>query len=313
MQWKRRTGCVIVALVSLLVVGCAPRTEPVSPSHAFSPSPTGTPASTRTPSPTVTPEPTVRRVQDTAPKKETKAVTFTIVYDNNSYDERLRTSWGFACWAETDEATVLFDTGGDGATLLANMAQLDLDPRAVDAVVLSHAHGDHTGGLRALLGKGVEPTVYVPASFSASFKEGVRAHTELVEVAGAMEIAPGFHTTGEVGSDIIEQALAVETEEALVVITGCAHPGIVEMVRRAKESAGGEVVLVMGSFHLSGASRGRIERIIADFRALGVQRVAPGHCTGDEARRVFSDAFGEGYAAAGVGWSITVGSAGQGK
>lgn len=86
MQRKRRTGCVIVALVSLLVAGCAPRTEPVSPAHTFAPSPTATPASTRTPSPPVTPEPTARRVQDTASRRETKAVTFTIVYDNNSYD-----------------------------------------------------------------------------------------------------------------------------------------------------------------------------------------------------------------------------------
>lgn len=214
---------------------------------------------------------------------------------------------------ETDEATALFDTGGDGATLLANMAQLDLDPRAVDAVVLSHAHGDHTGGLGALLGKGVEPIVYVPASFSASFKEGVRAHTELVEVTGAAEIAPGFHTTGEVGSGIIEQALAVETEDGLVVVTGCAHPGVVKMVRRARKSVDDDVALVMGGFHLSGASRGRIKRIIGDFRGMGVRRVAPCHCTGDSARQMFADAFGEAYAPAGVGWSITVGSAGEGK
>lgn len=234
-------------------------------------------------------------------------MTFTIVYDNNAYDERLQTNWGFACLVEVGGKTVLFDTGGDSPTLLGNMAKLDLDPREIDAVVLSHAHGDHTGGLAGLLDTGVSPTVYAPTAFSASFKDGVRAHTELVEVTGPMEIFPGVHTTGELGSGIIEQALAVETGAGLVVVTGCAHPGVVEMVRRAQESVGGEVYLVMGGFHLGSASRRRIEAIIADFRDLGVQNSAPCHCTGDAARRMFADSFGENYIPAGVGRVITIG------
>jgi 7,8-dihydropterin-6-yl-methyl-4-(beta-D-ribofuranosyl)aminobenzene 5'-phosphate synthase len=250
-----------------------------------------------------------------------KTVTFTIVYDNNAYGaspesapRQLRTSWGFACWVETEETTVLFDTGGDGATLMNNLTELGLDPWAIDAVVLSHAHGDHTGGLMALLGRGIEPTVYVPASFSAAFKRNVRLLTDLVEVTEATAIAPGIHTTGEVGSSVIEQALAVETEDGLVVVTGCAHPGVVEMVRRAKVavasglgapgvSTGDPVALVMGGFHLRSASRARVEGIITDFRDLGVQRVAPCHCTGDQARQLFADGFGASCVLAGVGWS----------
>jgi 7,8-dihydropterin-6-yl-methyl-4-(beta-D-ribofuranosyl)aminobenzene 5'-phosphate synthase len=252
-----------------------------------------------------------------------KTVTFTIVYDNNAYDappalapalKGLRTSWGFACWVETEEATVLFDTGGDGAMLMNNLTQLGFDPRDVDAVVLSHAHGDHTGGLRALLGTGVKPTAYVPPSFGAGFKRDVRRLTDVVEVMEPVAIAPGVYSTGEVGSSIIEQALAVETEDGLVVVTGCAHPGVVEMVRRAKvavakgQGAGGasvgeRVALVMGGFHLGGASSARVVSIIADFRDLGVQRVAPCHCTGDRARQLFADAFGADCVLAGVGWS----------
>jgi 7,8-dihydropterin-6-yl-methyl-4-(beta-D-ribofuranosyl)aminobenzene 5'-phosphate synthase len=245
-------------------------------------------------------------------------VTFTIVYDNNTYDpesrlapalEGLRTSWGFACWVETEEATVLFDTGGDGATLMHNMAELGLDPQEIDAVVLSHIHGDHTGGLAALLGTGVKPTVYAPASFPAAFKRDVRRFTDLVEVGEPATVAPGTSTTGEVGSGIIEQALAVETEGGLVVVTGCAHPGVVEMVRHAKAPAlqgvrtDDQVALVMGGFHLGGASRARVEGIIADFRDLGVERVAPCHCTGDAARQLFAAAFGDDCVLAGVGWS----------
>ena len=241
-------------------------------------------------------------------------MTFTIVYDNNDHDERLRTAWGFACLVEMEESMVLFDTGGDDPILLGNMDTLGLAPSEIDAVVLSHAHGDHTGGLAGLLDTGAKPAMYAPAAFSVSFKDDVRARTKLVEVTGPMEILPGIYTTGEVGSSIVEQALAMETAEGLVIITGCAHPGIVEMVRRAKESAdvsrpaGGEIYLVMGGFHLGNASRAQIETIIAEFHDLGVQNVAPCHCTGDAARRMFADAFGENYIPAGVGWTVIVGA-----
>jgi 7,8-dihydropterin-6-yl-methyl-4-(beta-D-ribofuranosyl)aminobenzene 5'-phosphate synthase len=241
-------------------------------------------------------------------------VKFTIAYDNNDYDARLRTAWGFACLVEAEEATVLFDTGGDGPTLVGNMDTLGLDPREIDTVVLSHAHGDHTGGLAGLLDVGVRPTVYVPSTFPASLKIDVRARTELVEVTEPAEILPGFYTTGVVGSGIVEQALAVETVEGLVIITGCAHPGVVELVRWAKEGVGGEAVMdlpvVMGGFHLGSASRQHIETIIADFRELDVQRVAPCHCTGDQARQMFAQAFGDDYIMAGVGWVMSIGSEG---
>jgi len=270
---------------------------PPPPSPTQPPTPTVAPTATPTPTPTLGPTPT----------KEALTVTFTVVYDNNPYDPALQTAWGFACWVETPGGVVLFDTGGDGPTLLGNLVRLGLDPQAVDVVVLSHIHGDHTGGLMGLLDAGARPTVYVPAAFPTSFKEAIRAQTGLVEVVGPMEILPGVHTTGPVGSTIIEQALAVETRGGLVVVTGCAHPGVVEMVRRAKEATGEEVALVMGGFHLSGASRGRIERVIADLRSLGVQRVAPCHCTGDLARRMFAEAFGAGFSPAGVGWRLAGG------
>jgi 7,8-dihydropterin-6-yl-methyl-4-(beta-D-ribofuranosyl)aminobenzene 5'-phosphate synthase len=253
---------------------------------------------TRIPSPTVTPERTV--VLPVAEKAQ--AVRFTVVYDNNAYDRTLHTAWGFACWVEAGETTVLFDTGRDGATLLSNMAELDLDPRAIDAVVLSHIHGDHTGGLASLLDTGIRPTVYVPAAFPAPFKADVRARTDLKQVTGSMEILPGVSTTGPVGSDIVEQALVVETGAGLVIVTGCAHPGIVEMVRRAKAVTAGEVALVLGGFHLGNTSRREIEGIIAALRRLGVQQVAPCHCTGDRARRMFVDAYGTNCTWPGVGW-----------
>ena len=95
--------------------------------------------------------------------------------------------------------------------------------------------------------------------------------------------------------------------EGLVVVTGCAHPGIVAMVRRARKVAGDDVALVMGGFHLGGASRDRIERVIADLRRLGVRRVGPCHCTGDQAIRMFEEAFGADFVPVGVGQTVSVG------
>jgi len=230
---------------------------------------------------------------------------FTIVYDNETLDPNLASAWGFACLVGDD---LLFDTGGDAQRLLSNMEGMGVDPLGIGTVVLSHAHGDHTGGLSGLLNTGIRPTVYVPHSFPRRFKADVRAITTLVEVEGPVEIRPGIHTTGEVGSRLVEQALAVETSSGMVVVTGCAHPGVVELVRRAKESVGGEAALVMGGFHLGSASRRQVERIIADFRDLGVWQVAPCHCTGDRAIRTFAEEYEDAYIKVGVGRVITVGS-----
>jgi len=237
-----------------------------------------------------------------------------ILYDNRSLSPGLISGWGFSCLVGEG---LLFDTGGSGRELLANMEVMGIDPMGIRTVVLSHAHGDHTGGLWTLLDAGVRPTVYVPRSFPARFRKRVRARTALVEVHKPMEILPGVHTTGEVGLRIVEQSLAVETGQGLVVITGCAHPGVVTMVRSAQASAGDfgtrsrRPHLVLGGFHLGGTGTINVERIVADFRRMGVRRVAPCHCTGERAMGVFAEEYGEGFIQVGVGRVITVDSEGS--
>jgi 7,8-dihydropterin-6-yl-methyl-4-(beta-D-ribofuranosyl)aminobenzene 5'-phosphate synthase len=228
------------------------------------------------------------------------------------HDPALVDAWGFACLVEAGGGTVLFDTGGEGPILMGNMAALGINLAAIDAVVLSHIHGDHVGGLDSFLAAaGHDPPVYVPAAFPASFKEQVSARTDLVEVTGSMEILPGIHSTGELGRSIVEQGLIVETGEGMVVVTGCAHPGVVEMVRRAREVLDGEIALVMGGFHLGQASYSRIEDIIGDFRALGVRMVAPSHCTGELALRQFREAYGADFVRGYLGDVITIAAPGR--
>jgi 7,8-dihydropterin-6-yl-methyl-4-(beta-D-ribofuranosyl)aminobenzene 5'-phosphate synthase len=244
---------------------------------------------------------------EAAPPGDLEELRLTIVYDNTAYDPRLKANWGFAALIEYGDHILLFDTGGDSPTLLSNMDKMGLDPQPIEAVVLSHNHGDHTGGLQGLLDTGISPTVYVPAVFPSSFKNSVRARTELVEVTDHLEIFPGVHSTGQLSGPVIEQSLVVETAEGTVVITGCAHPGIVKIVRKAREVVQGEVGLVIGGFHLGGTSRGRIERIIAQFRELGVKQVTPAHCTGEEAIAMFADEYGDDYVEGGVGRVIVIG------
>ena len=73
----------------------------------------------------------------------------TIVYDNQA-DEGLKPGWGFSCLIETKEK-ILFDTGDSGENLIYNLRQLNIQPESVVAVVISHNHWDHTGGLKEFL------------------------------------------------------------------------------------------------------------------------------------------------------------------
>jgi 7,8-dihydropterin-6-yl-methyl-4-(beta-D-ribofuranosyl)aminobenzene 5'-phosphate synthase len=127
-----------------------------------------------------------------------------------------------------------------------------------------------------------------------------------VEVSEPAEIVPGIYSTGEVKGGIIEQALVVTSAQGLVVITGCAHPGIVRMVEQAQDVAKDDIYLVLGGFHLGGKSKAQISRIVADFRRLGVQKAAPCHCSGDKARELFAEEYGDDYVLNGVGWKMSI-------
>ena len=236
---------------------------------------------------------------------ESKNLSIVILYDNNPYKEGLKTGWGFSCLIKAKK-TILFDTGGDGTILLENMEKLGINPEEIDIVVLSHIHGDHVGGLKSVLERNSKVVVYLPKSFPQSFKEYVKKYARVVEVHEPIEICEGIYSTGELGWWIKEQALIVNTDKGLIVITGCAHPGIVKMVKTAKDLLGNDVLLVMGGFHLFSKSNDEILKIVSDFKKLGVRYVAPCHCSGDAAREIFKSEYGENFISAGVGKIIDV-------
>jgi len=241
-----------------------------------------------------------------APKAATRKggprIVVTIVYDNNAFDERLRTGWGFACVVEGLAKTILFDTGADGAVLLTNMARAGFKPEQVDTVVLSHIHGDHTGGLAAFLRANPRVSVCVPRVFPAEFKAAIRrAGAQLAEADGPCKVCEGAWTTGVLTQGIAEHGLTVTSAQGPVVITGCAHPGVARLVDAARRHARSPVHAVLGGFHMGGASDQQIHAAIQGLRKAGVQRAAPCHCSGDRARELMKEAFGEGYLPSGVG------------
>jgi 7,8-dihydropterin-6-yl-methyl-4-(beta-D-ribofuranosyl)aminobenzene 5'-phosphate synthase len=231
----------------------------------------------------------------------TQPINITIVYENYLSDQRLSSAWGFSALIEYGSNTLLFDTGGEGQLLLQNMQILGVDPLKIGSVVLSHAHEDHTGGLIALLEAGAKPVVYLLPSFPTSFKRQVEQYTKFIEVSPVQKLAEGIWTTGEIGSVIPEQALVIQTTQGLVVITGCAHPGIIAIIEEVQESHNKLVYLVMGGFHLGDKSESEIIGIVEDFQRLGIEQVAPCHCTGASATAKFADEYGNDFIQVGVG------------
>ncbi|WP_353662563.1 MBL fold metallo-hydrolase [Hydrogenimonas sp. SS33] len=231
----------------------------------------------------------------------------TIVFDNYAYLEGFPTLWGFSCFIETDETTFLFDTGSNGRVLLKNMARLGVDLQKAEALVFSHPHWDHIGGVDSVLEVHPELRIFAPSSLSKHLIRDLNAQSLGVTVVGKepREILPNVWSTGVMG-EIGEQSVVIDTDKGLVVVTGCAHPGVENIAERAIEMLGKPIVLLMGGFHLMYSDASEIAAVIEKLETLGVQNVCPTHCSGDLAIAMFKEAFGDHSLQGGVGRVIEI-------
>ena len=234
-------------------------------------------------------------------------ITILNVYDNVEFNPDFKTGFGFACTVKLKDKILLFDTGGDSPTLLSNLETANIKPEDIDIILLSHIHGDHVGGLLGFLEKNSNLKVYVPSSFPYSFKNQITSiGAELIDVSNPAKIIEGVYSTGELGTWIKEQSLVIDSDKGLIIITGCAHPGIVNIVRKAKGMFDKNVYLVLGGFHLSAVSDSEVRNIIKSFRELEVEKTAPSHCTGERARELFKQEYKNDFIESGVGKEIRI-------
>ena len=230
-------------------------------------------------------------------------LTITILYNNVPYNEKLTTAWGMSCFIKGTEKNILFDTGGDGRILLGNMEKLKIDPEDIDIVFLSHIHSDHVEGLWDVLKKNKKVTIYLPKSFPEEFKQKiVKVGADFVSVDIPVSICKNVFSSGELGRILLkEQSLIIDAKIGLIIITGCSHPGIVNIVKKAKEILNKNVYLVLGGFHLMAYSEKDVKKIIQQLKEIGVEKIGPSHCTGGRPIELFEEAWKENFYNLGCG------------
>lgn len=270
------------------------------------------------------------------PAEAPEARRITILYDAFGPQSTLVKDWGFAALVEYGGKRILFDTGNNAKIFAQNVKQLGIDLTRLDAVVISHRHGDHTSGLTYLLEVNPAVKIYAPQE-GAFFKSPMSTdflkpypglppelhyfdgkpperwvsgspweNANFQIVSKPTEILPGFFVlttrSDKPGTlEMNEVSLAVRTPKGLAVVVGCSHPGVEKILAEAAK-IDPQLYTVTGGFHLVMAPREEVQRT-ADtlYNTLKVARVAPGHCTSELGFAVFLDRFKERFDRAGLG------------
>jgi 7,8-dihydropterin-6-yl-methyl-4-(beta-D-ribofuranosyl)aminobenzene 5'-phosphate synthase len=233
----------------------------------------------------------------------------------------LRAEHGLSVLVETDGGNVLCDTGGSGETLLHNLEALGLRRAPIDAVALSHAHLDHTGGLAALLNERPNVPIYAHAEIGRprfSVREGLyatglalhidalAAHAALHLSAEPREILPGVSTTGTIaprphpvggsphhetleGGRLVPDpyaddiSLVLGAGEGIVLLCGCCHAGLRNTLATVRRTRREPLRAVVGGTHLHDARTEELDAIVEALTREGSPALYLNHCTGARA------------------------------
>jgi len=259
---------------------------------------------------------TLRKPIKTAGYVETvhvlKPVPYVEIYvlnDNYEYNDFL-SDWGVSFLVKTSNNTFLFDTGPSAYTLFHNAERLGLNLSNVEFIVISHSHGDHTGGLEGLAWVLRGRKVYIPSGAGYGLSSWIEnLGFKAVKVNETTVIAPGVAIIGELYGPPWEQALAIYVEnKGLIILTGCSHPGVENIVEKATKELNIKPYFVIGGFHLAGASKSRIRNTISKLLALGVKKICPIHCSGDGIREILANNYPEVYGDGHVGLVLKISS-----
>ena len=250
-----------------------------------------------------------------------------IIVENTAGKRYIYGSHGLAIKINTiredgTETNILFDTGPEPEILKHNLAVLETNLKDIDAIVLSHGHWDHTGGLLEAIKmtKKRIPVICHPDAFNVKLSlkpkirysgipytiNEVKEYAQPILIRNQIEIAPNIIATGEIprrttfekikGLKTIinreltddqmrdDQAIIIKMKDGIIVISGCAHAGIINTIKRAIEiTKKEEIKAVIGGFHLIGAQDTRIDKTVEELMKMNIKRVMPGHCTGEKA------------------------------
>jgi 7,8-dihydropterin-6-yl-methyl-4-(beta-D-ribofuranosyl)aminobenzene 5'-phosphate synthase len=261
----------------------------------------------------------------------------TILYDSFGKSPAVTLDWGFAALVDYGGKHILFDTGNNAKIFEHNVKALGVNLKNIDFVVISHRHADHTSGINYLLSVNPKVKIYVPDEPWGLFARGVKndfyrkdpdlpaemryygGHPPDILEAGTpwpngtfipvptkTEVVPGVFIIPGVSPnpgtlELKELSLAIKGPKGAIVIVGCSHPGVEHILQEAR-TIDPHVYILFGGFHYIQKLDPDVERLATELHDnLKIDRIAPGHCTGEPEFAALKKTFGDRYVYAGAG------------